>query len=186
MSEEYADIFYFDVLSGRMITGHREGFPKPQLSKYIVDAIPTLEEHAGIKFGEAYKQQIASGTLYQSSLKPAIALCVLKAFDQQYAVAFASALQHEQFMHGKSLEHDETYRHLAKQFSIDEAEFLHKLHSNEFKSTATDEFKFVQQLGVTGFPALVAIHRKKLYWVSREFQSYVKLKPVFEQLKTLD
>ncbi len=186
LSEEYKTDFDFDVLSGGMIIGEREGVLDPQFSKYILETIPRLEEHSGAKIGELYKQQIEDNTLYQSSLKPSIALCVFKTFYHQDAIAFASALQQEQFVNGKSLEDDNTYTALANQFGIDEKEFIQKIRSDEFRSAAFDEFKFVQQLGVTGFPAVVAIHRQEFYWVGRGYQSYEKLKPVLEQLKTLD
>jgi putative protein-disulfide isomerase len=186
LSEEYADDLDFDILSGGMIIGDREGLLDPQFGKYILEIIPRLEDHAGVKFGEPYKQQIADGSLYQSSLKPSIALAVFKTFDHQHAIAFASAMQQLQFVEGKNLEADETYIELAKRFGVDEAEFMQKLHSDESRSAALDEFKFIQQLGVTGFPAVIAIHRQEFYSVSKGFQSYEKLKPVFEQLKTLD
>jgi putative protein-disulfide isomerase len=169
-----------------MITGEREGLLDKQMALYILDTIPRLEEYTGVKFGEVYKQQIASGTLYQSSVKPSIALTVFKSYNPGNAIQFASALQQEQFVHGKSLEDDTTYIPLVQPYQINEQEFLQKLNGEEYRYAAFQEFNYAKELGVTGFPAVIAIHKEKYYMVSRGYQSYENLKPAFDQLKTFD
>src|SRR6476469_261652 len=78
--EVYKDEADFEVISGGMVIGEREGFPDEQTSKYILGAIPRVEEMTGVKFSDGYKQKLADRTMYQSSLKPSVALAVYKTY----------------------------------------------------------------------------------------------------------
>lgn len=186
LAENYAFDFEFDVISGGMIVGEREGVLAPQMADYILNTIPRLEAHTGVKFGESYKQQIASGSLYQSSVKPSIALCVFKDHFPDKAVAFASVIQNVQFVEGQSLEEDQTYLSLITPYNIAPYPFLEQLNSEEYRSKAYEEFNYARQLGVSGFPAVIAVHKDKYYLVSNGYQSYEQLQPVFEKLKTFE
>ncbi len=186
LAEDYASDFEFDVISGGMIVGERAGVLAPKMAEYILSTIPRLETHTGVKFGEIYKQQIASGTLYQSSVKPSIALCVFKDHFPDKAVPFASAIQNAQFVEGKNLEDDQTYLSLITPYNIDPGTFLEQLNSEEYHRKAYEEFNYAQQLGVSGFPAVIAVHKDKYYLVSNGYQSYEQLQPVFEKLKTFE
>jgi putative protein-disulfide isomerase len=184
--EEYAADLDFDIISGGMMVGEREGMLDPQMGAYILGTIPRLEEYTGVAFGEVYKQQVASGTLYQSSVKPSVALSVFKTYYPAKGIAFASSMQQAQFVEGKSLEADETYIELFHSYDIKDDTFLVKLNSEEYRYAAYQEFNYAKELGVTGFPAVIAVHKDKYYSVSRGYQSYENLKPVFDRLKTFD
>jgi putative protein-disulfide isomerase len=186
LSEAYAADLDFDIISGGMMVDEREGLLDSQMGAYILDTIPRLEEYTGVTFGEAYKQQVASGTLYQSSVKPSVALSVFKTYYPAKGISFASSLQHALFVEGKSLEANDTYIELLHLYDIKDDTFLVKLNSEEYRYAAYQEFNFAKELGVTGFPAVIAIHKDKYYSVSRGYQSYNNLKPVFDRLKTFD
>lgn len=183
---EWKSSFDFDVISGGMIIGSREGMLDPKMTAYIVDTIPRLEEHTGVRFGESYKEQLLSGTLYQSSMKPSIALTVFKKYRPADAVAFAGALQQAQFVEGKSLQDDATYATLLPEFKIPEADFLAALQEPGSRQAAEQEFALAQQLGVTGFPALIAVQHEQYYLLARGYQPYESLAPVFDRLKQME
>lgn len=185
LAEEYRGEFDFTVISGGMMLGDREGILDPQMAQYILQTIPRLEEHTGVRFGESYKQQIAGGQLYQSSMKPSIALSVFKSYQPGKAVDFASDIQRAQFIEGKSLEDDATYLELSEAYGIPAAEFIEKLNSTSYREAAEQDFRLAHQLGVTGFPAVLARHNGQYYSLSRGYQSYENLTPIFERLKSL-
>lgn len=185
LSAEYQNDFDFTVVSGGMMLGEREGLLAPSMAQYILQTIPRLEEHTGVVFGDHYKQQVAEGCLYQSSMKPSVALSVFKSYFPFKSIAFASAMQQAQFVAGRSLEDDVTYLELVRPYNIPAAEFIAKLNGSEFRSAAEADFEFTRQLGVNGFPAVIARIGEKYYSVSSGYQPFEQLSAVFERLKTL-
>ncbi len=184
--EEYAAELDMEIFSGGMVLGENAGIITPEKAAYILDAIPRVEEYTGIQFGETHKQQLQSGSLYQSSLKPAIALSVFKKYQAQDAIPFAAAMQKAFFLNGESLESDATYRGLLEQFpSINSDTFLQEMTTDDARYAAQQDFDYAAELGVTGFPALLGFKDDHYYWLSRGFQPYPQLKTVIERFKTI-
>jgi putative protein-disulfide isomerase len=177
--EEYREQLAFEVLSGGMIiteTPH----PISATAGYIQKAYKTVEERTGIKFGEDWLWHIfhpEDSDWYPSSEKPAIALCVFKDYHHDLAIPFASDLQYALHYEGRDLCDDEAYRHLLEKYDIPAEEFYRKLHSEEYKEKAYQEFAWVKQLQITGFPAvLLQVSDSKFYLVGRGYTDYPELK----------
>ncbi|MEO5910401.1 MAG: DsbA family protein [Pelobium sp.] len=150
--ENHKDDFNFEVISGGMVLGEREG-PITNMSALIKSHYPRVEETSGVKFGEPFIKALDEGGIYLSSEKPSIALAVFKSYHPEKAVLFAHSLQKTLNFEGKDLTVDETYRDLAINFGIDPDEFVLKLNSEEFKQAAYYDFALAKQLQVTGYPA---------------------------------
>ena len=182
--EVYKDQADFEVISGGMVIGEREGFPDEQTSKYILGAIPRVEEMTGVKFSDGYKQKLADRTMYQSSLKPSVALAVYKTYHHKEAVLFAAAIQAASFKEGKDLQQDQTYLDLISTTDIDANIFQKQLHNDEFAYAAQQEFKHAQDMGITGFPALILQKDDQYYLISRGYQSFDSLQPTIKKILT--
>lgn len=183
-ADTYAKDFEFEIISGGMVIGEREG-PIGDFADYILGAYPRVEEYSGAKFGEPYLNQLKDKSLYSSSMVPSVALEVFKSFKPQEAIQFAAEMQKAYFSEGLDLRSDAVYQKLAKQFGIDETEFLKRLHSIEYKALAEKGFQQSAQLGVQGYPAVLAIKNGKYYALTRGFTTYDELAKLFEKLKTL-
>lgn len=179
--EAYRQQFDFETLSGGMVMEERAGVVKPEMAEYILQAIPRVEKLSGIKFGKNHIEQLEKGSLYQSSLKPAIAMCVFKKHLPASGISFATAMQSAYFYDGKSLEDNNTYIDLIAAYNMDAASFLEQLESDEYKYRAHLEFGYVQDLGVTGFPALIGIKNSEYFWISQGFQTYENMHQLLEQ-----
>ena len=103
LEQEYSESIDFDILSGGMVIGDREGLIGDK-ADYILSVIPRLEEYTGVTMGEAYKTKLKDKSLYQSSMKPCIALEVFKSFNTKDAITFASDLQKAQYVEGDDLQ----------------------------------------------------------------------------------
>src|SRR5574343_503877 len=89
--EEYKDSFEFDVMSGGMVVGAREG-EVGDFADYILGAYKRVEDYSGMTFGEPYLAQLRTKKLWVSSVKPSIALEVFKSFNTKDVVHFSHDL----------------------------------------------------------------------------------------------
>ena len=177
--QKHKDEFSFEVVTGGMVVGENQK-PLSNMRDYIKGAIPRLEKMTGAKFGEKYLNEILEpGTYISSSEKPSFAFVTFKNFQPENSIVFAHALQKVFFVEGKSLNEDETYIALAKQFGINETEFVKALNSNEAKTAAFNEFELVKTWGISGFPAVVLLKDGKGYMVAN---GYSELKNLENQI----
>lgn len=168
--EKYQDQFNFEVISGGMVLGEREG-PIGEVAPYIKGAFKTVEDTAGVKFGEHFVNVVLEeGTQYFSSEKPAIALSVFKAYQPNHAILFAHDLQTAIYHDGLDLSKDENYIALVEKHQINGQEFLEKLNSEEFKQAAYYDFALARQLQVTGYPAvLIKTGDRNFYMIAKGY-----------------
>lgn len=165
---QYKDSFHFDVISGGMVVGEREG-PIGDFADYILNAYTRVEEASGMKFGQPYLDQLKTKTFWSSSVKPSIALETFKTFRPADVVAFSHAIQKACFVEGQDLRNDSVYRQLIRPYGINENEFISRLNSGEMHQKASDGFRQSSDWGITGFPTVIMEHNGKLYAVARGF-----------------
>ena len=170
--QNYKDDFSFEVLSGGMVLGEREG----SLSNYadlIKSGLPRLQETTGAEFGEAFLEVLDDGTQFQSSEKPSVALSVFKSYFPEEAIFFAADLQKAKYVDGADLSENDAYLPLIKKHNISEVEFLEKLNSEEFKQAAFYEFALVKQLQVSGYPAaFIKVDDRNFHMIAKGYADY--------------
>ncbi|WP_304062681.1 DsbA family protein [Pedobacter glucosidilyticus] len=167
--DNYSDTFDFEVLSGGMMMGEREGTIN-DVAPYIKTAYKDVENATGVKFGEAFLTELEKGDLYLSSEKPAIALSVFKSYFPEKAILFAHDLQSAIYVHGLDLRNDESYVYLAEKYQIPAEEFIKKLNQEEFKQAAYYDFALARQLQVTGYPAaFIRTGELKFYMIAKGY-----------------
>lgn len=172
-----------NVISGGMVIGPAAGPMTEDKADYIGQAIPRVEEMTGVRFGEAFRQRLRQpASFYQSSLKPAIALSIVKEKQPESALEFASILQHAQYYKGQSLEDDDVYTEAFAQVNLLPQECMPLMSSVGARAAATQDFKLAQGLGIEGFPALVAYHNEQYYLLSHGYMKADKLQSLIEQL----
>src|SRR3712207_4594901 len=175
LSEEYKDQLAFDVLSGGMILPEEPQHFAP-MAKYIKTEYKQVEELTGVKFGEDFLWHVNNPDKtdwFPDSTKSAIALSILKDYDPDKAVAFASDLQYALNYEGRDLTDDEAYRHLLPKYNIPEEDFYTKLKSEEYREKAYYDMALVKQLQVSGFPSvLMQVSDSKFFLLSRGYTDY--------------
>jgi len=166
---QYADRVHFQVISGGMITGSRQGIISPDFSQYILNTVPRLEQMTGVKFGEVYLNRLRNGTCYASSERPSRALAIFREKHPDKAISVANAMQRALFLDGMSLEEDATYQVLCRQFGIDADKFLGQLDSQGARVASEQDFALAQSLGVSGYPAVVGLKDGKSVMLANGF-----------------
>jgi putative protein-disulfide isomerase len=179
LAEDFPNL-QIEVLSGGMVLP-ASPVHISNTAGYIQKAYKTVEEYAGVKFGNDYLWHINNPDLsdwYPNSEKPAIALSIFKEIYPENQVAFAADLQEALHIEGRDLTDDESYKHLLEKYSIQPALFYERLKSEEFKEKAYYEFSLVKQLQITGFPSLLLqTSETKFHLLARGFTPYADLKP---------
>lgn len=179
IEKAYSEKANFTIISGGMVRADRAE-PIGKMADYILSAIPRLEQLTGVKMGEAYIKLLKEGTSVFSSEKPSQALEAYRKIKNENIIDFAHSMQKKLFYEGKSLEVDSTYIEMAKEYSIDPVQFISTLNEIATRSAMLDGFKFVSQLGVSGFPAVIGKKNEQYYLLANGYTS-------FEQIsKTLD
>ncbi len=175
INSEFKAQLPIEVLSGGMIMPDT---PQPisVMAAIILNNYERVEQLSGIKFGEDFLWHARNPELsdwFPHSLKPAIALSILKELHPEKAVDFASDLQYALNYEGRDLTDDEAYRHLLPQYGIEENDFYKKLHQENYENLARYDFSLVKQLQVDSYPTLLLqVTESKFYLVAKGFTPY--------------
>jgi len=172
LEEAFRDRLVVDVVSGGMVTGDRIA-PVASMAHIIKTHGPRVEETTGVRFGESFKNGLlAEGTAIFSSVKPSVALCVLKDLAPEKTVAFAGAIQHAVYFDGLPPDETATYRTLATDFGLDADEFVRRMGYPHYGMVANQEFAQATKWGIQGFPSVVLFHNGQGYLIARGYMPY--------------
>lgn len=185
ITAEYAGLFHAEILSGGMIRPD-----KPThfsiMTPMIAREYRNVENAAGVRFGSDFLWHVFNPELtdwYPDSVKPAVALCILKDHCPDRMFEAAADLQYALHFEGRDLTDDEAYRHLLPKYGLQENVFYSQLHSDIFKKAADEEFSLVKKLGISGFPALLMqMPDETMHWVAMGYTSYEKVQARMDQL----
>lgn len=175
----FSERLHIEVLSGGMVLPEQ---PQPisVTAPFIQKAYKTVEEHTGVQFGDDFLWHVFhsdESDWFPDSLKPAIALSILKEKDPGKALAFASDLQYALNFEGRDLTDDEAYRHLLPEYNLSAIDFYTKLHGPAYEDKARYDFALVKQLKVSGFPTVfIQASDQKFYLAARGYTDYQTLK----------
>jgi len=185
INRDFGTRIHIEVISGGMILPENP-VPISATASYIQTAYKKVESLTGAKFGNDYLWHInhpEESDWYPNSLKPAIALMIIKDKFPDKQVDFACDLQYALHYEGRDLTDDEAYRHLLLRCGVSEDEFYNNLHDPKWEEKARYEFALVKQLKVTGFPCLLLqVSDTKFFLLARGYASYEELKPHIEQI----
>ena len=167
--EKYKDQFDFQVFSGGMVTGEREG-SIGDVAGFIKTAYKDVEEKTGVKFGENFLQNILEeGSAYFSSVPPALAMALFRTQKPTEAIAFASRMQKAIYYDGLAPAELETYGKCAADFNLDPVLFQQKMEDQMIQNVIQEEFKMVANWGIQGFPSIIFKDGNHAFMIARGY-----------------
>ena len=137
------------VVSGGLFVGGRR-VPIAEFG-YVQGANAKISELTGVPFGEAYDRLIADGTFVMDSEAAARGMAALASVAPSRAVELAELLQEAFYVDGLSLSDAATYRAVATRAGLDGDAVVAGF------SSAVADFREARELGVSGFPTLLAV-----------------------------
>ena len=180
--EKYKNELDFDVLSGGMVLGERAG-EIGKVAGYISKAYQQVETTTGVKFGEGFlKNVLEPGTAWFSSEKLGVAMTVFKQLLPQHALPFAHDLQQAVYEKGTDMNIDINYLPLLEKYKINPSLFMSIFKSEDALERTKDEFQFVSEMGITGFPTVLFAKGSEGFVITRGYQSFKCIETAIEQL----
>ncbi|WP_381803727.1 DsbA family protein [Streptomyces niveus] len=144
-----------EVVSGGLFTGGRR-VPIRDFG-YVQGANAQIAEQTGAEFGEAYEQLIADGSFVMDSEAAARGVAAVRQVAPDRATELVTALQHAFYVDGLSLSEAATYRSVAQAAGLDADAVVAAFEASEAQTAARADFRRAAQLGVSGFPTLLAV-----------------------------
>lgn len=144
-----------EVVSGGLFTGSRR-VPIREFG-YVQGANAKIAELTGAEFGAAYEQLIADGSFVMDSDAAARGVAALRQIAPDRMVELAAALQAAFYVDGLSLSDVATYQKVAQAAGLDADAVVAAFEAPEAQTAAYADFRRAVQLGVTGFPTLLAV-----------------------------
>jgi putative protein-disulfide isomerase len=144
-----------EVVSGGLFTGDRR-VPIRQFG-YVQGSNAKIAELAGVRFGAAYDALIADGTFVMDSEAAAAGMAALRRAAPERAVELAEAVQRAFYVDGLSLSDPATYRKIAAEAGLYSETVAAAFQSRQAWEEAAADFRRSAELGVEGFPTLLAV-----------------------------
>lgn len=179
--KNHPDISY-ELITGGMITGEREGPVDAQFADYILQALPRLQEYTGAEIGEPFRDALRNRSLYMSSVKPSLAMHAVKHQYPEQLYAFTTALQKRQYLQGEDLQSDSTYKELFSSFGWDANAMLEMMHSEENRYRFQQDMAFSSNAGIQGYPAVVIRVGEAYYLAARGYTVAADLENTYRNI----
>ncbi|WP_370269460.1 DsbA family protein [Streptomyces sp. V4I8] len=144
-----------EVVSGGLFTGSRR-VPIREFG-HVQGANAKIAELTGAEFGEAYERLIADGSFVMDSGAAARGVAALRQAAPDRAAELAAALQDAFYIDGHSLSAPAAYRTVAERAGLDADAVVAAFEAPEAQAAAEAGFHRAAELGVTGFPTLLAV-----------------------------
>jgi len=169
--KKYNNSVDFEVVSGGLMRGEKMG-PIGEVAPFIKDGYKQVEETTGVEFGTEFLRNFEEGSMMFTSLPAAVAMSVFKLYQPEKAIEYASAIQYAIYFEGMPPEPYDGYAAVASTFGIDAEGFLKQMNKDMLQQQAYADFTIAEDLGITGFPAVVIQDGTRLYKVSNGYTSY--------------
>lgn len=171
IQQRFSGSLNIEVKPGGLATGDRAE-PIGQGYSYISEASKQVEKATGIQFGENFKLLAEEGSYLYDSVPPCRAQMVINQLTPEHALSFAGVLHKALFLRGMNLNEAATYLTLIEEFDIDPDTFMNLFHSEKIAERLWEEFKWCENAGVTGFPALLIRIGEEVSLMTRGYRPY--------------
>ncbi|MEU5595008.1 DsbA family protein [Streptomyces sp. NPDC020298] len=144
-----------EVVSGGLFTGSRK-VPISEFG-YVQGANAKIARLTGAEFGDGYERLIADGSFVMDSDAAARGMAALRQAAPERAAELAADLQRVFYADGLSLSDAATHRRVAEDAGLDADAVVAAFEASGAQAAAESDFRRAAELGVTGFPTLLAV-----------------------------
>ena len=175
LAENYSDQVYFRVVAGGMVQGDAVG-PIGEVADYIPESYPRVEATTGVKFGEAFLQNVMEpGTAIFSSEPSVRALVTFKNYNTKDALAYAGRMQEAIYRDGMEPTDWKGYAKLAGEFGLPVGAFEQRMKSDKVGEEAAEEVSIAARVGVQSYPVVLLNYGDNWALLAKGYVPYEKL-----------
>ncbi len=151
----YADSATFEVIPGGMVRGDRVG-PLSDIADYLQGAYKTVEETTGVRFGQAYLDELfGEAEMIMDSEPGCLAQAAINQYRPEQAIAFASALQKAIYHQGMAPDDREGLIGIMMASGLEEETSRAAFSDDLLYQQMINGFSKSEGMGVRGFPTLL-------------------------------
>ena len=174
---QYRDRMVFKLLVGGLRPGNTERFDHHKRSD-ILGHWHSVHERTGQPFNFSFQM----GPDFVYNTEPASrAIVVVRRLAPLQALPFFNRVQEAFYVHNANVTQETILAALASDQGIDRSQFLDLFRSADLMQEVWDEFDYSRQLGVSGFPTLLAQNERETMALSHGYQTFELLNPVLER-----
>ncbi|MBC7390222.1 MAG: DsbA family protein [Opitutaceae bacterium] len=171
----------FTVVTGGMIVGAKVRTIS-EIAEYIIAGHMDMQNMTGVTFGKPYFDLVNEGATILSSERPSRAIVAFRTQNSEKAIDFSHDLQRLFFQEGFNLNEDSTYLKMAQKFDLNGKDFLLRMESDSVKTSTLQDFKKVEDAGISGFPTLLMRINGKVILITEGFEQFDKLEKKIEKI----
>ena len=173
----YRDRMAFKLLVGGLRPGNTERFDSHKRN-YILGHWKAVHERTGQPFNFSFQM----GPDFVYNTEPASrAIVVVRRLAPVHEISFCKRVQEAFYVHNANVTQETILAALASDHGIDRSQFLDLFRSADLVKEVWDEFDYSRQLGVSGFPTLLAQNDGETTMLSHGYQTFEWLSPIIEK-----
>lgn len=179
---EYADRFDIRLVMGGLRPGKLAQQMTPAIGRVIRHHWREVAKMTAQKFDETFFDR----ENFNYDTEPASkAVIVMEQLAGEHAYDYYHEVQSAFYSRNQDVTAPAVLAEIAEKYGVAAEVFLQTYHSEAAHRETWDQFQFSAQLGIRGFPALVAEINQQFYLVTRGWQPYEQIQAAIEQvLKT--
>ncbi len=128
-----------------------------------IDQIKQIGKDCDVVFHEQFFQNLKENPVnFYENHMPARALAAFRIYNFDQSVSYAQDIQQSVFTEGRSIDDTDMYLTTAEKYGVNPDDFLHKMNSPEIEQIIQNEFKMVQEMGISKCPSLLLKKGKKI------------------------
>lgn len=169
-----ADGVAFHLVAGGLRAGHGAALD-PNTRGYILGHWQTVQQTTGQPF--RFDDALPEGFVYDA--EPACrALVAARSLDEESAWPLVRAIQRAFYAEGRDVTQAAVLAGLAEAVGLPRIEFAAAFDSGEARDATAADFAWVQDLGIAGFPTLLAERNGQLALLTNGYQPLAELSPL--------
>jgi len=174
-----------EVISGGMVRDDQvREIGGEEEARRLRESYRPLEEMSGVRFGQAFFENVAKQRRRLDSDPGARALVAFRRLaPDRSELEFAHALLRANFWDGGDPSSDEFYRGLAAQLGLDPETFVETMHTDEARDGALYDFALARQLGADAFPRLYLQTREDyLHLIAKGYSPFERVQAIIDKI----
>jgi putative protein-disulfide isomerase len=173
--EKYGAECDIEIVPGGMLAGER-AVPMKELSEFLTQAYPSVEQLAGVKFGKPFTEgTLKDSTVMFTSDPASLAMAAFSEFVPGARLQFASLLHKAIYERGVYPTDTGAFAALAGIFAIDSAAFRAKMREPQVQQRMQQGYRQALNAGLNGFPTVFLEHNGRKQIIAEGYTPFSTL-----------
>jgi putative protein-disulfide isomerase len=173
--EKYGAECDIEIVPGGMLAGER-AVPMKELSDFLTQAYPSVEQLAGVKFGKPFTEgTLKDSTVLFTSDPASLAIAAFTDFVPGARLQYASLIHKAIYERGVHPTDTGAFASLVEIFAVDSAVFRAKMREPHVKERMQLAYRNALNAGLNGFPTVVLEHKGRRQFIAEGYTPFSTL-----------